>query len=112
MGMNGVAIYRGKPVGSRIHVTGNSCSGKSTLAKQLAVEGVALGNELRTILAQPQGMEPGRFADLVDHYAAAQEAAAHACHDGRSGLEPYHVHPARVRGRDRRVREGSGLSGD
>ena len=36
MGMNGVAYYRGLPIGRRIHVTGNSCSGKSTLAKQLA----------------------------------------------------------------------------
>ena len=34
--MNGVAYYRGLPIGRRIHVTGNSCSGKSTLAKQLA----------------------------------------------------------------------------
>ncbi len=33
---DGVANYRGEPVGRRIHVTGNSCSGKSTLAKQLA----------------------------------------------------------------------------
>ncbi len=30
------ARYRGKPLGHRIHVTGNSCSGKSTLANQLA----------------------------------------------------------------------------
>ncbi len=36
MGVSGVANYRGKPVGRRIHITGNSCSGKSTLAKQLA----------------------------------------------------------------------------
>ena len=36
MGMNGVAHYRDLPVGRRIHVTGNSCSGKSTLANQLA----------------------------------------------------------------------------
>ncbi len=34
--MNGVAYYRGLPIGRRIHVTGNSCSGKSTLANQLA----------------------------------------------------------------------------
>lgn len=36
MDVNTVATYRGKPVGRRIHVTGNSCSGKSTLANQLA----------------------------------------------------------------------------
>ena len=36
MDVNAVAIYRGIPVGRRIHVTGNSCSGKSTLASQLA----------------------------------------------------------------------------
>ena len=36
MGMNDVAYYRGLPIGRRIHVTGNSCSGKSTLANQLA----------------------------------------------------------------------------
>ena len=34
--MNGVANYRGLTVGRRIHVTGNSCSGKTTLANQLA----------------------------------------------------------------------------
>ena len=36
MDVTAVAIYRGIPVGRRIHVTGNSCSGKSTLASQLA----------------------------------------------------------------------------
>ena len=36
MGVNAVASYRGKPVGRRIHVTGNSCSGKSTLARRIA----------------------------------------------------------------------------
>lgn len=36
MDVNAVATYRGKPVGRRIHVTGNSCSGKSTLANHLA----------------------------------------------------------------------------
>jgi len=36
MDVKAVATYRGKPVGRRIHVTGNSCSGKSTLAGQLA----------------------------------------------------------------------------
>ena len=36
MDAKAVATYRGLPVGRRIHVTGNSCSGKSTLASQLA----------------------------------------------------------------------------
>lgn len=36
MDVNAVATYRGKPVGRRIHVTGNSCSGKSTMANHLA----------------------------------------------------------------------------
>ena len=36
MGVNAGASYRGKPVGRRVHVTGNSCSGKSTLAAGLA----------------------------------------------------------------------------
>ena len=33
---NAVASYRGKPIGRRIHVTGNSCSGKSTLGRRIA----------------------------------------------------------------------------
>ncbi len=36
MGVNETANYRGLPVGRRIHVTGNSCSGKSTLANRMA----------------------------------------------------------------------------
>ncbi|MDD9948607.1 MAG: adenylate kinase [candidate division Zixibacteria bacterium] len=36
MAIGSQATFRGVPVGRRIHVTGNSCSGKSTLANQLA----------------------------------------------------------------------------
>ena len=36
MGVNPVADYRGVPIGRRIHVTGNSCSGKSTVGAGLA----------------------------------------------------------------------------
>lgn len=36
MDVNAVATYRRMPVGRRIHVTGNSCSGKSTLGAGLA----------------------------------------------------------------------------
>ena len=53
MGVNGVANYRGLPIGRRIHVTGNSCSGKSTLANQLAAALGIPGVELDALNWQP-----------------------------------------------------------
>ena len=36
MSLNTAAVYRDVPIGQRVHVTGNSCSGKSTLGTGLA----------------------------------------------------------------------------
>lgn len=70
----------------------------------LAFKAIAVGNELRTILAATRVLAGRRFADLLDHQCTTTQAGIDASVYGRPMLEKDPLRPLNVYAGNRIVR--------
>ena len=73
----------------------------------MAIQGTAVGNESRTILATTRDLAWRRFSNLLDRQRVARQARIDASCDGRSSLEDDSLYSANDYARNRNFRNFS-----